>query len=247
MQLFWIKLYASKQKNMPNKLAVKILTLFPELFPGPLGCSIIGRALDQKIWSLEAINIRDFATDKHKTVDAPPIGGGGGMILRADIMAAALEYAMGGADDYHIIYMSPRGKKLNQRVCEKIVTEKHKLIVICGRFEGLDQRFIDHYNVSEISIGDYVLTGGEIAAYALLDSCIRLLPGVLSDANVFAEESFGHNPAYHNLLEYPQYTKPLNWQGHPVPEILLSGNHEKIAAWKLEQAKAYTRKQRPDL
>lgn len=230
---------------MNKTLNVKILTLFPDLFPGPLGFSIIGRALADKVWSLETIDIRDFAEDKHKTVDGPPIGGGSGMIMRPDVVERAINYAMADNKSYKIVYMSPRGMRFNQRVCEKLA-EYDNLIVICGRFEGLDQRIIDHYNIREISIGDFVMTGGEIAAYAMLDSIIRILPGVLS-GEVFAEESFGHNAEYNNLLEYPQYTKPLNWQGRDVPEILLSGNHKNIKEWKLQQAEEYTKRNRPDL
>jgi tRNA (guanine37-N1)-methyltransferase len=231
---------------MSNLLRVKILTLFPDLFPGPLGHSITGRALKQGIWTLEAINIRDFARDRYHTVDGPAIGGGIGMILKPDVLADAIEYAKADEDDYNIFYMSPRGQKLNQKLAEE-VSGKKKMIIICGRFEGIDQRIIDHYQITEISIGDYVLTGGEIAAHVLLDSCVRLLPGVLSDSSVFTEESFGNDPVYNHLLEYPQYTKPLSWQGRNVPDILLTGHHENIKKWKLQQAEAYTRKYRPDL
>ncbi len=238
---------------MVNLLQVKVLTLFPELFPGPLDLSITGRALKNNIWSLEAIDIRNFAPDKHRTVDGPVVGGGTGMILRPDVLADAIDYAKAGADDFTIIYMSPRGKKLTQRLSEDFAMNQKKMIIICGRFEGIDQRVIEHYNIKEVSIGDYVLTGGEIAAYVLLDSCVRLLPGVLSDDCVFTEESFGSSSnemldnTYHHLLEYPQYTKPISWKDRAVPDILLSGHHENIKKWKLQQAKEHTQTRRPDL
>lgn len=229
---------------MPQ-LTVKILTLFPELFPGPLDCSIIGRALANKIWQLEVINIRDFARDKHKTVDDPPIGGGGGMVMRPDVLGNAIEHALADGYDYKIIYMSPRGRRLTQVISKELSTISN-LIIICGRFEAIDQRLIEYYDMDEISLGDFVMTGGEIAAYALLDSVVRILPGVL-EQEVFAEESFGDDPVYQNLLEYPQYTKPLQWNNLVVPEVLLSGNHQKIAQWKLEKAEKYTKDNRPDL
>ena len=238
---------------MSKLLQVKILTLFPELFPGPLDLSITGRALKNKIWSLETIDIRSFASDKHRTVDGPIVGGGTGMILRPDILADAIDYAKAGSDDFTVIYMSPRGEKLTQRLSERFSKKQNKLIIICGRFEGIDQRVIDHYSIKEISIGDYILTGGEIAAYVFLDSCVRLLPGVLSDSAVFAEESFGselnksQEKTYCNLLEYPQYTKPISWKNRAVPDILLSGHHENIKKWNLEQAEKYTETRRPDL
>ena len=238
---------------MSNLLQVKVLTLFPELFPGPLDLSITGRALKNNIWSLETIDIRDFAKDKHRTVDGPVVGGGTGMILRPDILANAIDYAKAGDDGFTIIYMSPRGEKLTQRLSEGFAKKQNKMIIICGRFEGIDQRVIDCYNIKEISIGDYVLTGGEIAAYVFLDSCVRLLPGVLSDDSVFTEESFGsglgetQENTYHHLLEYPQYTKPISWKDKAVPDILLSGHHENIKKWKLQQAKEHTQTRRPDL
>ncbi len=238
---------------MSKLLQVKILTLFPELFPGPLDLSITGRALKNKIWSLETIDIRSFALDKHRTVDGSVVGGGIGMILRPDILEKAIDYAKADSEDFTIIYMSPRGEKLTQRLSEEFVREQNKLIIICGRFEGIDQRVIDHYNIKEISIGDYVLTGGEIAAYVFLDSCIRLLPGALSDNSLFTEESFGselsksQERTYLNLLEYPQYTKPISWKNKSVPDILLSGHHKNIKKWNLEQAEKYTETRRPDL
>lgn len=239
---------------MSNSLKVKILTLFPELFPGPLDLSITGRALRNNIWSLEVIDIRKFAKDKHHTVDGTIIGGGVGMVLRPDILADAIEFAKTKADNFEIIYMSPRGERLTQRLSEEFAKKNKNMIVICGRFEGIDQRIIEYYDIKEISIGDYVLTGGEIAAYAFLDSCIRLLPGTLSDDSVFAEESFGGKLAneesknrYHHLLEYPQYTKPISWKGKDVPDILLSGHHENIKKWKLQQAEECTKRRRPDL
>ncbi len=227
-------------------MQVKILTLLPDMFPGPLAYSVIGRALQKGIWSLEVINIRDFALDRYHTVDGPSVGGGPGMILRPDVLADSIKYAKNGCDDYSIMYMSPRGNVLNQTKSREI-SYKKKIIIICGRFEGIDQRIIDHFHIEEVSIGDYVLTGGEIAAYALLDGCVRLLPGVLTNDSVFVEESFGHDSVYTSLLEYPQYTKPLIWNDVHVPEILVSGHHKNITEWKLQQAEVYTKKHRPDL
>lgn len=227
-------------------LNVKILTLFPELFPGPLDCSVIGRALKEKIWSLEVINIRDFTTDKHRTVDDTPIGGGPGMVMKPDVLERALLFARQDFDCADIYYLSPRGPLLDQRKCEELA-QTQNLILICGRFEGIDQRFIDYYQIKEISIGNFVMTGGEIAAYALIDSCVRTMPGVLNNTETCKKESFGSDHAYQNLVEYPQYTKPLNWNDMEVPQILLSGNHRNIEQWKLDNAKAYTQKLRPDL
>lgn len=219
-------------------MKVKVLTIFPEIFPGFLGYSLTGRALEQNIWSLETVNIRDFAFDKHGSVDDTPCGGGAGMIMRPDVLGAALNSVYDGG---RLIYMSPRGKPLTQAKVKELSRED-KLTVICGRFEGIDQRIIDAYQVEEISIGDYVLTGGEQAAQIMLDAVIRLLPGVLGNAESTRDESFENE-----LLEHPQYTRPVVWEGRSVPEVLLSGHHKNIAAWQLEEAIKITEERRPDL
>lgn len=219
-------------------MKVKVLTIFPEIFPGFLGYSLTGRAMEQNIWSLETVNIRDFAFDKHGSVDDTPCGGGAGMIMRPDVLGAALNSVYDGG---RLIYMSPRGKPLTQAKVKELSTED-KLTIICGRFEGIDQRIIDAYQVEEISIGDYVLTGGEQAAQIMLDAVIRLLPGVLGNAESTRDESFENE-----LLEHPQYTRPVVWAGKSVPEVLLSGHHKNIAAWQLEEAIKITKERRPDL
>ena len=214
-----------------------ILTLFPEMFPGPLGYSVIGRALEDKLWSLNTVNIRDFATDKHHTVDDTPCGGGAGMLLKPDIVDAAL----GSVSSDKIIYLSPRGALFNYKMANELITQNN-ITFICGRFEGIDQRVLDKWEVIEVSIGDFILAGGEIAAMAVIESCVRLLPRVLGDPQSTEFESFSQN-----LLEYPQYTKPVNWDGNLVPEVLLSGHHREIASWRLKQAKQITASRRPDL
>ncbi len=228
-------------------LEVKIITLFPELFPGSLGCSIMGEALKKNIWSLEVFNLRDYATNKHKKVDDEPYGGGSGMVIQAEVIEQAILAASNNkAEDYQIFYPSPRGTLLNQK---KIVefAKNDRMMFVPGRYEGLDQRIIDKYNFHEFSIGDYILSGGEIAVQVMLDAVLRQLPGVLGNSSSLAEESFTPDSAYANLLEYPHYTRPELWQGVKVPEILRSGNHQKIAEWRLEQAKKITRERRPDL
>lgn len=228
---------------------VKVLTIFPELFPGPLGISVIGRALKKKIWELNAINIRDFAIDKHKSIDDSPAGGGAGMVFKPDVLGRAIGSVKKGFVNKSvgkIICLSPRGKLLTQKVAKQLLSYKN-IILICGRFEGIDQRAIDHYEVEEISIGDYVLSGGEIAAFALIDTCVRLLPGVLGKDASSKEESFGISTEYERLLEYDQYTKPTKWKGLSVPSVLLSGNHKEIKKWRLENAQVRTKRQRPDL
>jgi tRNA (guanine37-N1)-methyltransferase len=217
-----------------------VLTLFPEMFPGPLGVSLAGRALAAGLWALEARDIRGHATDRHRSVDDTPAGGGPGMVLRADVVAAAID-AAGGAPDRPKLLMSPRGRPLTQSRVMELAAGPGPLIV-CGRFEGVDQRVIEARGLEEISIGDYVLSGGEIAAMALLDACVRLLPGVMGKAESGAEESFSHG-----LLEYPHYTRPQAFEGRPIPNILLSGDHAKIAAWRRAEAEALTRERRPDL
>ena len=225
--------------------SVIALTLFPEMFPGSLGHSLAGRALQNGIWSLKAMNIRDFATDKHRTVDDSPYGGGTGMVLRPDIVNDAVEAARKELPNATVIYPSPRGKVLTQELVETL--KNQELIIVCGRFEGLDQRVIDQQQMLEVSLGDFVLSGGEVAAIALMDACVRLLPGVIGKESATHEESFAVTSEYAGLLEYPHYTRPPVWNGVAVPEVLLSGNHEHINTWRLEQAKAITRARRPDL
>jgi tRNA (guanine37-N1)-methyltransferase len=217
-----------------------VLTLFPDMFPGPLGVSLAGKALATGLWALEARDIRDSATDKHRSVDDTPAGGGPGMVLRADILAAAIDAADVAAERPRLL-MSPRGRPLTQSLVRELADGPGPLIV-CGRFEGVDQRVIEARNLDEVSIGDYVLSGGEIAAMALIDACVRLLPGVMGKAESAAEESFS-SP----LLEYPQYTRPQLFEGRPIPEILTSGDHTKVAAWRRAEAEALTRVRRPDL
>lgn len=217
-----------------------VLTLFPEMFPGPLGVSLAGRALAAGLWALEARDIRDSATDRHRSVDDTPAGGGPGMVLRADVLAAAID-ACGEAADRPRLVMSPRGRPLTQSRVRELAAGPGPLIV-CGRFEGMDQRIIEARSLEEVSIGDYVLSGGEIAAFALIDACVRLLPGVMGRLESGADESFSEG-----LLEYPQYTRPQSFEERPIPEVLLSGDHAKVAAWRRAEAEALTRARRPDI
>src|ERR1043166_6912987 len=217
-----------------------VLTLFPEMFPGPLGVSLSGKALAAELWALEARDIRGSATDRHRSVDDTPAGGGPGMVLRADVLAAAID-AAGGAPDRPKLLMSPRGRPLTQSRVVELAAGPGPLIV-CGRFEGVDQRVIEARALEEVSIGDYVLSGGEIAALALMDACVRLLPGVMGKEASAEEESFASG-----LLEYPQYTRPQVFEGRAIPEILTSGDHAKVAAWRRAEAEALTRARRPDL
>jgi tRNA (guanine37-N1)-methyltransferase len=217
-----------------------VLTLFPEMFPGPLGVSLAGKALATGLWALEARDIRDSATDKHRSVDDTPAGGGPGMVLRADVLAAAID-AADIAPDRPRLLMSPRGRPLAQSRVVELAAGPGPLIV-CGRFEGVDERVIQGRHLEEVSIGDYVLSGGEIAAMALIDACVRLLPGVMGKQASGTEESFSEG-----LLEYPQYTRPQEFEGQPIPEILVSGDHARVAAWRLAQSEALTRARRPDL
>jgi tRNA (guanine37-N1)-methyltransferase len=217
-----------------------ILTLFPEMFPGPLGVSLAGKALASGLWALEARDIRDSATDRHRSVDDTPAGGGPGMVLRADILAAAID-AAGVAPDRPRLLMSPRGRPLTQPLVAELASGPGPLIV-CGRFEGVDERAIEARGLQEVSIGDYVLSGGEIAAMALIDACVRLLPGVMGKQASGEDETFSDG-----LLEYPQYTRPQDFEGRQIPEILTSGDHAKVAAWRKAQSEALTRVRRPDL
>lgn len=218
----------------------KILTLFPDLFPGPLAASVTGSALVKNLWSISPINIRDFAFDKRGTVDDTTFGGGAGMVLKPDVLANAIESS--GAKK--IIYLSPRGKVFNQKIAQELAKEE-EITILCGRYEGVDQRVLDEFEIEEISIGDYVLSGGEIAAYVFIDAILRNVSGVLGADDSLNEESFSGE--YENLLEYPHYTKPAEWRGRKVPEILTGGHHAKINQWRKEQAIALTKKVRPDL
>lgn len=219
-----------------------VLTIMPDMFPGPLGLSLAGKALIDEKWSLATIDIHDFATDKHRSVDDTPAGGGAGMVMRADIAAAAIDAARGMMPAATpTIYLSPRGVPLTQARARALAAGPGA-ILLCGRFEGIDERVLEARQIEEISIGDYVLSGGELAAMALLDACVRLLPGVAGNEASLAEESFASG-----LLEYPHYTRPRDWEGRAIPEILLSGDHEKIAKWRREQAEAITQSRRADL
>ena len=218
---------------------VKIFTLYPDFFPGILSKGIYGRAIEKSLWNLDVINIRDYAKDKHKTVDDIPYGGGEGMVLKPDVVAKALDQNL--KKNEKIIYLTPKGKTFDQNKAKKFLNEK-KINILCGHFEGIDQRVIDSRGIEEISIGDYILSGGETAAYVILDSILRLVPGVLGNENSYKDESFENG-----LLEYPQYTKPQIWEKTPVPEVLLSGDHSKIKDWRLSQSEAITRHRRPDL
>ena len=220
-------------------LLARIFTLYPEFFPGPLGKGLYGKALAEKIWKLETINIRDYATDKHKTVDDTTYGGGSGMLIKPDVLANSLDKNLKTKEK--IIYLSPRGKLFNQEMAKKISNEE-TVNLICGHFEGVDQRVIESRNIEEVSIGDFILSGGESAAFVMLDAIIRLLPGVLGNETSTEEESFENG-----LLEYPQYTKPQIWEEKTVPDVLLSGDHAKIKDWRLSQSEAITRDRRPDL
>ena len=225
---------------MTSPWRATVLTLFPEMFPGPLGVSLAGKALASGVWVLEARDIRDSATDRHRSVDDTPAGGGPGMVLRADVLAAAIDAATIGHDRPRLL-MSPRGRPLTQSRVRQLAEGPGPLIV-CGRFEGVDQRVIEARQLEEISVGDYVLSGGEIAAMALIDACVRLLPGVMGKAESASEESFSES-----LLEYPQYTRPQTFEGRPIPETLTSGDHAKVAAWRRAEAEALTQARRPDL
>ncbi len=231
----------------------RVLTLFPSMFPGPLGESLAGRAREKGIWSLDVTDIRDFATDRHRSVDDAPFGGGAGMVMRPDVLAAAIDATWqggdgaggGGTDDdgtaEPLIYFSPRGQRMDQALVQEIAA-CGSATLICGRFEGVDERILEARPVREVSLGDFILSGGEIAALALLDAVIRLLPGVAGNSESLEQESFAAG-----LLEYPQYTRPQVWEGRPVPEVLLSGHHERIRQWRLDAAKRITKERRRDL
>ena len=220
-------------------LKAQVLTLYPEVFPGPLNKGLYGKAMAKKLWSLDVINIRDAALDKHKTVDDTPYGGGTGMLMKPDVLAKSIDENVNNKD--RIFYLSPKGKIFNQKLAQQLSREK-SFSLICGHFEGVDERVLSTRNIEEISIGDYVLSGGETAAFVVLDSVLRLLPGVLGNEKSTSEETFENG-----LLEYPQYTKPQIWEKKSVPEVLLSGDHAKIKDWRLSQSEAITRDRRPDM
>ena len=220
-------------------LEIKIFTLYPDLYPGPLNTGIYKKAQEKNIWNLKVVNIRDYTNNKNGSVDDTPFGGGRGMLLRPDVVASALDENL--SSNELIIYLSPKGKKFDQTIAQEFSKVK-KLNLLCGHFEGIDQRLLESRNIKEYSIGDFILSGGETASFVLIDSIIRLLPGVLGNDNSIKEESFENN-----LLEYPQYTKPQNWEGKATPDVLLSGDHTKIKSWRLSQSEAITRRQRPDL
>ena len=225
--------------------AARVVTLFPEAFPGTLGLSLTGKALDQGLWSLETIDLRPFGIGKHRNVDDTPAGGGAGMVLRADVVAAALDQAAIGTPPdraaWPVVYLSPRGKPFDQAMARRWAAAEG-ITMLCGRFEGVDQRVLDHYAVEEVSLGDFVLTGGEIAAQAMIDATVRLLPGVLGNASSTEEESHSHG-----LLEHPQYTRPAIWEGREIPAVLTSGNHAAVETWRRAEAERLTRERRPDL
>jgi len=223
----------------------KIVTLFPEAFPGVLGLSLTGKALDAGLWALETIDLRPFGLGKHRNVDDTPAGGGAGMVLRADVVAAALDHAAAGTPenraDWPVLYMSPRGKPFTQADARRLAAAQG-VTILCGRFEGVDERVLEAYGVEEVSIGDFVLTGGELAAQVLIDATVRLRDGVLGNSESATEESHSNG-----LLEHPQYTRPAEWQGRAIPEVLMSGNHKKIAAWRRQMSETLTRERRPEL
>ena len=218
---------------------VQIFTLYPEIFPSPLNKGLYGKALSKKIWDLKIVNIRDSAEDKHKTVDDTPFGGGNGMLLKPDVLAKSIDQNINIGE--RIFYLSPKGKKFDQKIAKDLSKEKY-INLICGHFEGIDERILSTRNIEEISIGDFILSGGETAAFVIIDSILRLLPGVIGNEMSKKDESFENG-----LLEYPQYTKPLIWEKKSVPEVLLSGDHAKIKDWRLSQSEAITRDRRPDL
>jgi tRNA (guanine37-N1)-methyltransferase len=218
---------------------VRIFTLYPESFPGPLGTGLYKKALDKKLWSLEVVDIRKYATDKHKTVDDTIFGGGSGMLMRADVIASSLDKNISNKNE-PIIYLTPKGKNFDQNYAKKIL--KKNINIICGHFEGVDQRLIETRNIEEISIGDFILSGGEVGAFVLIDTIVRLIPGVLGNPNSIIDETFEKS-----LLEHPQYTKPQKWEKKDVPDVLLTGDHAKIKGWRLKQSEDITRRRRPDL
>lgn len=228
--------------ELPQAWRVQVITLLPQVFPGVLGASLTGRALQDGLWQLGITDLREFGVGKHRNVDDTPAGGGAGMVLRADVMGAAIDAAQAhSAPGSPLIYLSPRGRRFDQTMAQEL-SQAPGMTLICGRFEGLDERVITHYNAIEVSLGDFVMTGGEIAAQAVIDAALRLRPGILGNAASSVEESHSSG-----LLEHPQYTRPVQWQGAPIPEVLMSGNHGEIAKWRQQQAEEITQHRRPDL
>lgn len=221
------------------------LSLFPEMFPGPLGHSLAGKALAKGFWELEALDIRSFATDKHNTVDDTPYGGGTGMVMRPDVIDAAICAAKAKLPNARLVHFTPRGQAITMPLVAELAQQD--LILLCGRFEGIDERVFEEHQPLDLSLGEFVLSGGEIPALALLDACLRLVPGVIQDSSALGEESFGLDAVYAGLLEYPHYTRPPVWKGRGIPEVLLSGHHEQIRAWRLAEAERVTQHRRPDL
>jgi len=219
----------------------RVLTLYPAMFPGPLGQSLAGRALERGVWALQAVDIRDYARDKHRSVDDTPAGGGPGMVMRADVLAAAVDDAAAALPDKPLIYFSPRGRRMDQALVRRLA-DAGGAVLLCGRFEGVDERLLEARPIEQVSLGDFVLSGGEIAALALMDAVVRLLPGVMGEADSATEESFSDG-----LLEYPQYTRPMEWEGRSIPDVLLSGHHARIADWRRAMAEEITAQRRPDL
>ena len=226
---------------MSSPWRATVLTIFPEMFPGPLSLSLAGKALADGKWALETIDIRDFATDKHRSVDDTPAGGGAGMVMRADVLAAAIDHAREAEPQAPLLYLSPRGERFDQALAREL-SSGPGVILVAGRFEGVDERVIAARSMREVSIGDYVLSGGELAAMVVIEACVRLLPGVVGGANSLVEESFEGG-----LLEHPHYTKPREWEGRAIPEVLLSGDHKRIAEWRRREAERLTAERRPDL
>ena len=218
---------------------VRVFTLYPEMFPGPFAGGLYQKALEKKIWSLEVVNIRDYATDKHKTVDDTPFGGGSSMLIRADVVANSLDKNISNKSE-PIIYLTPKGKKFDHIYAKKILGKN--INIICGHFKGVDQGLLETRNIEEVSVGDFILSGGEIGAFVLIDTIVRLIPGVIGNYNSLNDETFERN-----LLEYPQYTKPQKWEEKEVPDVLLTGNHKKIKDWRLTQSEDITRRRRSDL
>ena len=218
---------------------VRVFTLYPEMFPGPFASGLYQKALEKKIWSLEVVNIRDYATDKHKTVDDTPFGGGSSMLIRADVVANSLDKNISNKSE-PIIYLTPKGKRFDHIYAKKILGKN--INIICGHFKGVDQRLLETRNIEEVSVGDFILSGGEIGAFVLIDTIVRLIPGVIGNYNSLNDETFERN-----LLEYPQYTKPQKWEEKEVPDVLLTGNHKKIKDWRLARSEDITRRRRPDL
>jgi tRNA (guanine37-N1)-methyltransferase len=226
---------------MSRPWTATVLTIFPEMFPGPLGLSLAGKALERGLWRLDPVGLRRFTSDRHQTVDDTPFGGGAGMVMRPDIVAQAVDHVVEQGAPGPLVYLSPRGVPLRQAMVKELAGGPG-VVLLCGRYEGVDHRVIEARGFLEVSIGDFVLSGGELAAMILIDACVRLLPGVVGDAASLAQESFASG-----LLEYPHYTRPQVWEGRAVPEILLSGHHARIEAWRQEQALAITKSRRPDL